>query len=52
MGHHSIKMTVDVYGRLIPGANKAAVDRLDMMPPNAPYTHPEMVGKTAGELSS
>ena len=29
LGHHSIKVTVDVYGRLVPGANKAAVDRLD-----------------------
>jgi integrase len=29
LGHHSIKLTVDTYGHLIPGANKAAVDRLD-----------------------
>jgi hypothetical protein len=29
LGHHSIKMTVDVYGHLVPGAHKAAVDRLD-----------------------
>ena len=29
LGHHSIKITVDVYGHLVPGANKAAVDRLD-----------------------
>jgi Phage integrase family len=29
MGHHSIKITVDIYGHLVPGANKAAVDRLD-----------------------
>jgi len=29
MGHHSIKMTVDIYGQLVPGANRAAVDRLD-----------------------
>jgi len=29
MGHHSIKMTVDIYGPLVPGANKAAVDRPD-----------------------
>ena len=28
LGHHSIKVTVDVYGHLVPGANKAAVDRL------------------------
>jgi integrase len=29
LGHHSITITVDVYGHLIPGTNKAAVDRLD-----------------------
>jgi integrase len=29
MGHHSIKVTVDIYGHLTPGGNKAAVDRLD-----------------------
>lgn len=29
MGHSSIKVTVDTYGHLIPGSNKAAVDRLD-----------------------
>ena len=30
MGHHSIKVTVDIYGHLVPGSNKAAVDRLDV----------------------
>jgi hypothetical protein len=29
MGHHSIRITVDIYGHLVPGANKAAVDRVD-----------------------
>src|SRR5262249_55513004 len=29
MGHHSIQITVDIYGHLIPGANRRAVDRLD-----------------------
>jgi len=29
MGHHSIQVTVDIYGHLIPGANRKAVDRLD-----------------------
>jgi hypothetical protein len=29
MGHHSIKITVDTYGHLMPGGNKAAVDRLE-----------------------
>ena len=26
--HSSISMTVDVYGHLVPGANRAAMDRL------------------------
>jgi hypothetical protein len=36
-GHASIQITVDIYGHLIPGANRAAVDRLDDAPmqPNA-----------------
>jgi integrase len=29
LGHSSIKMTVDTYGHLVPGANRQAVDRLD-----------------------
>ena len=29
-------MTVDVYGHLIPGANRAAVDRLDAVPSSIP----------------
>ncbi len=29
MGHSSIQVTVDLYGQLIPGGNKQAVDRLD-----------------------
>jgi integrase len=29
MGHHSIRITVNTYGHLVPGGNKAAVDRLD-----------------------
>lgn len=29
LGHDSIQMTADIYGHLVPGANKAAVDRLD-----------------------
>lgn len=28
MGHSSIQVTVDLYGHLIPGGNKQAVDRL------------------------
>jgi integrase len=29
MGHHSIQVTVDTYGHLVPGGNRQAVDRLD-----------------------
>ena len=29
MGHSSIQVTVDIYGHLMPGANRAAVNRLD-----------------------
>lgn len=29
MAHHSIRVTVDTYGHLVPGGNMAAVDRLD-----------------------
>jgi integrase len=36
LGHHSIKMTVDVYGHLVPGANKRAVDKLDDATPAQP----------------
>jgi hypothetical protein len=28
-GHASIQVTVDIYGHLVPGGNRAAVDRLD-----------------------
>jgi integrase len=29
MGHHSIQVTVDLYWHLIPGANRAAANRLE-----------------------
>jgi hypothetical protein len=32
MRHSSISITVDVYGHLVPGANWAAVNRLDERP--------------------
>ena len=35
LGHHSIKITVDTYGHLVPGGNRQAVDRLDD-PPEPP----------------
>jgi integrase len=38
LGHFSIQMTVDIYGHLIPGMNKQAVDKLDdpMVPEMSP----------------
>ena len=42
MGHSSIQTTVDVYGHLVPGANKHEVDKLDeILAENAPQTHPD-----------
>ena len=29
LGHSSIQMTVDIYGHLIPGSNRGAVNKLD-----------------------
>ena len=31
LGHSSIKVTVDVYGHLVPGANRQAVNRLPVL---------------------
>lgn len=36
MGHSSIQVTVDVYGHLVPSANRAAVDKLDALPARNP----------------
>ena len=36
LGHSSIQVTVDVYGHLVPGSNRAAVDRLDALPTRIP----------------
>jgi integrase len=35
LGHSSIKMTVDTYGKWLPAGNKAAVDKLDQEAPKA-----------------
>jgi len=32
MGHSSINVTVDIYGHLVPGGNRQAVDKLDDAP--------------------
>ena len=39
LGHTSIQMTVDIYGRLIPSSNRKMVNRLDSQP-TATYTQP------------
>ncbi len=43
LGHASIQITVDTYGHLMPGANRAAVDRLDdaRVQPSATQAQPE-----------
>jgi integrase len=40
LGHSSIQITVDTYGHLVPGGNRAAVDRLDELAPAAPIRTP------------
>ena len=42
LGHHSIQITVDIYGHLVPGGNKAAADRLD---DSATQTQPRLKRK-------
>jgi len=39
LGHHSIQMTVDIYGHPIPSSNRQAVNKLDDL--IAPQTHPD-----------
>jgi integrase len=49
MGHSSIQVTVDVYGHLVPSANRAAVDKLDAIPARNPdATGEENPESTAG----
>jgi integrase len=43
MGHSSIQVTVDLYGYLIPGGNKQAVDRLDTPADVKSATYPQPV---------
>lgn len=38
MGHHSIQVTVDIYGHLIPSSNREAVNRLDSATPKPTNT--------------
>jgi len=47
LGHSSIQVTVDIYGHLIPGANRAAVDRLDEATTRNPDATTNEKGATA-----
>jgi len=40
LGHHSIQVTVDFYGHLVPGSNRSAADRLLGTQKSATYTQP------------
>ena len=43
LGHHSVKLTLDIYYHWIPGKKKSEVDKLDdptFLHLSAPYTHP------------
>ena len=48
LGHASIQLTVDTYGHLIPGANKAAVDKLDAAPICTPGAPRAAIGNVMG----
>jgi integrase len=49
LGHSSIQTTVDVYGHLVPGANKHEVDKLDeILAENAPRDAPTKKRRAAG----
>ena len=50
LGHHSIQMTVDHYGHLVPGGNREAVDRLDA--PASPVTERNPDATTAAWLAA
>jgi integrase len=41
MGHHSIKVTVDTYGHLIPGSNRDSINKLDNAPKRTLYAPSE-----------
>ena len=51
LGHHSIQVTVDIYGHLVPGANKEVVDSLD--DPDCTYITPNQKNvDTSSNISS
>ena len=50
MGHHSITITVNTYGHLVPGANKAVVDKLDNTPTRNLYATEAWRSKMAAKM--
>ena len=48
LGHHSFKLTMDVYYHWIPGGKKSEVDALDDLHLSAPYPHPTPAGNNKG----
>jgi hypothetical protein len=54
MGHRSIQVTVDIYGHLVPGGNRAAVERLDdqATPRSATPVQPDAVTNDQNESLS
>ena len=51
LGHHSIQITVDTYGHLVPGGNRQAVDRLDD-PEDATIRNPSATNSLNSVLES
>ena len=43
LGHSSIQVTIDIYGHLIPGSNRGAVNQLDSPHPSATYPQPTKI---------
>jgi len=41
LGHSSIRMTVDTYGHLVPGANRQAVNKLPSLDESDPIELPQ-----------
>ncbi len=52
LGHHSIQVTVDLYGHLMPGANRSAVDRLAAATSSNLYATTEEEPERDGSVSS
>ena len=53
LGHHSIKLTLDVYTHWLPGEKRGEVDGLDssiFLHSNAPPAHPVPSGKEKGAV--